>query len=149
MRDDQARRGQAAGDRGDRAPYGAERAGPADWERAGPGDYAPGAADEVTLPPADERREAHARDIDDPADAAADPDVLRDGGPTRHRGVATTTGGRRAGPASVRRRPRPPGGKVAPTTAGDSGSGKFSTPAGGSTSDGAGPANQVGNFTDR
>lgn len=129
------------GDSRDRAPETVTRVGPAD--------YAPGAADEVTLPPSDERREAHARDLDDPADANADPDVLRDGGPTRHRGVATTTGGRRAGPASTHRRPRRPGGKVAPTTTGDATSGKFGTPAGGATSDQVSQANQVGNFTDQ
>lgn len=153
MRDDEAMREQAAGDRAELIRRAAERADRSDRagradrtdrtdraermgrmertdraepvERVGPAGYAPGAADEVTLPPGDERREAHARDLDDPADANVDPDVLRDGGPTRHRGVATTTGGRRAGPASVTRRPRPPGGKVAPTTTGDAGSGKL------------------------
>lgn len=149
MGDDEAIREQTADDQSGQARYDTERAGPGEWKRAGPADYAPGAAADVTLPAADERREAHARDIDDPADADVDPDVLRDGGPTRHRGVATTTGGRRAGPASVHRRPRPPGGKVAPTTSGDAGSGKFSTPAAGATSDGISQANQVGNFTDR
>lgn len=113
-----------------------------------PADYGPGAADEVTLPPSDERREAHARDLDDPADAAADPDVLRDGGPTRTRGTVTTTGGRKAGPASVHRRPRRPGGNVAPTTTGDATTGGMSTPAAGSTSDASSPGSHVGGFTD-
>jgi hypothetical protein len=67
-----------------------------------------------------------------------DPDVLRDGGPTRNRGVGTTTGGRRAGPASVRRRPRATGGRVAPTTTGDATSGGMATPRGGTTSDQSG-----------
>jgi hypothetical protein len=117
-------------------------------DRLGDGDYGPGAADEVTLPPTDERREAQERDIEDPADIGADPDVLRDGGPTRNRGVATTTGGT-AGPASVRRRPRRTGGKVAPTTTGDATTGGMRTPAGGSTSDQAAQGSQVGNFNDR
>lgn len=147
MRDDEAIREQAASDRDEW--YDPDGTGSGEWKRAGPAGYGPGAAKDVTLPPADERRQAHVLDIDDPADADVDPDVLRDGGPTRHRGVATTTGGRRAGPASVHRRPRRPGGKVAPTTPGDAGSGKLSTPAGGSTSDGVSQANQVGNFTDR
>lgn len=162
MRDDEATRGQAADDREetmrdreqtmDREPTSRDdprRTSREGWLRAGPADYAAGAADEVTLPPADERREAHDRDIDDPADAAVDPAVLRDGGPTRNRGVATTTGGRRGGPASTRRRPRQPGGKVAPTNTGDATTGKFGTPAGGATSDQSSQANQVGNFTDR
>ena len=117
-------------------------------DRAGGTDYGPGVAEEVTLPAGDEVREAQARDVDDPADDRADPDVLRDGGPTRNRGTVTTTGGR-AGPASVRRRPRRPDGRVAPTTTGDATTGGLSTPAGGSTSDGASQASQVGNFTDR
>ncbi|ROT33386.1 hypothetical protein [Micromonospora sp. HM5-17] len=114
--------------------------------RIGGGEYAPGATDEVTLP-VDEGREAHERDIEDPADRARDPDVLRDGGPTRNRGVVTTTGGT-AGPASSHRRARRPGGPVAPTTTGDATTGGTNTPASGSTSDGSGQATQVGNFTD-
>lgn len=145
MRDDEAIRDQAAANR----TGGSGEPTDDTVTRVGPADYPPGAADEVTLPPSDERREAHARDIDDPADADVDPVVLRDGGPTRNRGVATTTGGRRAGPASVHRRPRRPGGNVAPTTTGDATSGKFSTPAGGATSDEVSQASQVGNFTDR
>nr|MDT0659321.1 hypothetical protein [Micromonospora sp. DSM 115978] len=109
-------------------------------------DYGPDAAEEVTLPPGDELIEARGRDLDDPADARADPDVLRDGGPTRNRGVMTTTGGR-AGPASARRRPRRPGGKVAPTTTGDATTGGLSTPARSSTSDASSQANQGGNVT--
>lgn len=116
-------------------------------DRLGDGEYGPGAAEDVVLPPSDERREAQERDIQDPADVAADPDVLRDGGPTRTRGVATTTGGT-AGPASVRRRPRRTGGKVAPTTTGDATTGGMTTPASGSTSDQASQASQVGNFVD-
>ena len=116
-------------------------------DRAAGGDYGPGASAEVTLP-ADEVREARDSDIDDPAGAQADPAVLRDGGPTRGRGMVTTTGGK-AGPASTRRRPRRPGGKVAPTTTGDATTGGLGTPARGSTSDGASQASQVGNFTDR
>jgi hypothetical protein len=117
-------------------------------DRVAGGDYGPGAADEVTVPPNDEWREAQERDVDDPADAAVDPEVLRDGGPAKPRGALTTTGGT-AGPASVRRRPRPPGTKVAPTTTGDATTGGMNTPAGGSTSDQSGQANEAGNFTDR
>lgn len=117
-------------------------------DRVGRGEYGPGAVEEVTLP-VDEGREAHERDIEDPADRPRDPDVLRNGGPTRNRGVITTTGGRKAGPASVHRRPRPPGGKVAPTTTGDATTGGTNTPASGSTSDKSGQARQVGNFTDK
>jgi hypothetical protein len=117
-------------------------------DRIGRGKYGPRAVEEVTLP-VDEGREAHELDIEDPADGARDPDVLRDGGPTRNRGVITTTGGRKAGPASVRRRPRPPGGNVAPTTTGDATTGGMNTPASGSTSDKSGQARQIGNFTDK
>lgn len=116
-------------------------------DRVGRGEYAPGALDEVTVP-TDGVREAHERDLDDPADRARDPDVLRDGGPTRNRGVITTTGGS-AGPASARRRPRRPGGDVAPTTTGDATTGGMNTPASGSTSDKSGQGTQVGNYTDR
>ncbi|WP_422774823.1 hypothetical protein ACN28C_26885 [Plantactinospora sp. WMMC1484] len=117
-------------------------------DRIGPGKYGPGAVEEVTLP-VDEGREAHERDIEDPADRARDVDVLRDGGPTRNRGVSTTTGtGRRAGPANVRRQPRRPGGKVAPTTTGDATTGGINPSAAGSTSDASGQARQIGNFTD-
>ncbi|WP_329108828.1 hypothetical protein OG792_09340 [Micromonospora sp. NBC_01699] len=118
-------------------------------DRVGRGEYGPAATDEVTLP-GDERREAQARDVDDPADAKADTGVWRDGGPTRTpRGMVTTTGGT-AGPASVRRTGPPRGrGKVAPTTTGDATTGGMGTPAGGSTSDQSSDASQVGNFTDR
>lgn len=116
-----------------------------------PADYGPDAAEQVTLPPADERREAHERDIDDPADRAVDPDVLRDGGPTRGHGAITTTGGV-AGPAAVHRRPRRDrrgDGKVAPTTTGDATTGGMDVPTGGSTSDQSGRGSQVGNLTER
>lgn len=116
----------------------------------GHGQYAPGALDEVTVPPADERREAQRRDIHDPADVGVDMDELRDGGPTITPGTATTTGGR-AGPASVRRLPGHPEtkGKVAPTTTGDMTSGGRRSPTRTSTSDATGGSSQVGNFTDR
>ncbi|MEN3613691.1 hypothetical protein [Plantactinospora sp. ZYX-F-223] len=118
-------------------------------DRMGRGRYGPGAMEEVTLP-VDEGREAHERDIEDPADRARDPDVLRNGGPTRNRGVSTTTGtDRRAGPANVRRQPRRPGGKVAPTTTGDATTGGTNPSAAGSTSDASGQARQIGNFTDK
>ncbi|GAB3155661.1 hypothetical protein GCM10027290_52250 [Micromonospora sonneratiae] len=100
----------------------------------GDSDYAPGAAAEVTLPATDEWLEVQDQEEEDIANAAVDPEVLRDGGPTRNRGVITTTGGS-AGPASARRRPRAPGGNVAPTTTGDATTGGLSTPTGGSTSD--------------
>jgi len=117
---------------------------------AGGGDYGPGAAEQVTLPQTDERRVLQRSDLDDPADVPIDPDVLRDGGPTRGQGAVTTTGGT-AGPASVRRVPRLPEkhrGRVAPTTTGDATSGGFGTPARGATSDQTSQANQVGDFTD-
>ncbi|MEQ4303072.1 hypothetical protein ABNF97_17040 [Plantactinospora sp. B6F1] len=118
-------------------------------DRIGGGKYRPGAVEEVSLP-VDGVREAHERDIEDSTDRAADPDVLRDGGPTRNRGVSTTTGtDRRAGSANVRRQPRRPGGKVAPTTTGDATTGGTNPPAAGSTSDASGPTPQIGNFTDR
>lgn len=115
-------------------------------EQLDPADYGPDAAEEVTLPAEDVRRER--RQVES-ANAEEDPDVLRDGGPTRNRGVITTTGGRKAGPASVHRRPRRPGGRVAPTTTGDATTGGTRTPAGGSTSDQSSQGSQVGNFTDR
>lgn len=120
-------------------------------ERIAGGEYGPGALDDVTVPQTDERRILQETDLGDAADVDIDPQVLRDGGPTRGQGAVTTTGGT-AGPASVRRIPRSPEkhrGKVAPTTTGDATSGGMSTPAGGSTSDKTSEGSQVGNFTDR
>ncbi|MGC4889014.1 hypothetical protein [Micromonospora sp. NBC_01392] len=119
-------------------------------QRVAGGVYGEGALDEVTVPPTDEQRVIQESDPDDPAHVAIDPDVLRDGGPTRGQGAVTTTGGT-AGPASVRRVARQPErhpGKVAPTTTGDATTGGLSTPAGGSTSDASAPGAQVGNVTD-
>lgn len=119
-------------------------------ERITDGEYGPGALDEATVPRTDERRVLQESDVDDPAHVPIDPEVLRDGGPTRGQGAVTTTGGT-AGPASVRRLPRSPEkhpGRVAPTTTGDATTGGLSTPAGGSTSDQSSQASQVGNFTD-
>jgi hypothetical protein len=118
-------------------------------EQLGHGEYGPGAFDEVTVPPNDERREAERRDVHDPADVGVDVDELRDGGPTVTPGMVTTTGGK-AGPASVHRLPGRPetDGKVAPTTTGDATTGGMRSPARGSTSDASGAASQVGNFTD-
>lgn len=108
------------------------------------GAYGPGVLDEVTVPPTDPVREAKDRDLDDPAHVRVDPEVLRNGGPTRSPGAMTTTGGT-AGPASIRRptnRDRSGSGKgddenvrIAPTTTGDATSGGMATPAGGSSSD--------------
>jgi hypothetical protein len=123
--------------------------------------YGPGAVDEVIVPPNDPVNEPRRQDVDEVADVAVDPDDLRDGGPTHTRGMVTTTGGK-AGPASVHRRARQPDGpagdhedeaphegKVAPTTTGAATSGGMSTPAGGSTSDEASGAGQIGGFTER
>ena len=118
-------------------------------ERLTAGVYGEGALDEVTVPRFDETRVIQEEDPDDPADAPIDPNVLRDGGPTRGQGAITTTGGT-AGPASARRVARQPErhpGKVAPTTTGDATTGGLSTPAGGSTSDKSSSGSQVGNFT--
>jgi|tagenome__1003787_1003787.scaffolds.fasta_scaffold20767380_3 hypothetical protein len=90
-------------------------------------------AAEVT-DPSDGVAEAERRDRGDVADVPVDPDVLRDGGPTRTPGMVTTTGGT-AGPASVRRGGGQPTGKVAPTTTGDATSGGMTTGTGGATSD--------------
>ncbi|MBO4205751.1 hypothetical protein [Micromonospora echinofusca] len=119
-------------------------------QRIAGGHYGPGALDEVTVPQTDERRVLQETDVDDPADVDIDPEVLRDGGPTRGQGAVTTTGGT-AGPASVRRIARSPEKhpEVAPTTTGDATTGGMSTPARGSTSDQSSEASQVGNFTDR
>jgi len=74
------------------------------------------------------------RDMHDPAHVDVDPEVLRNGGPTRTPGMMTTTGGT-AGPNSVKRPSnRAAGEKVAPTTTGDATTGGF-TSAAGSTSD--------------
>jgi hypothetical protein len=70
--------------------------------------------------------EEEARDVE--------PRDTRDGGPTRTRGMVTTTGGS-AGRASVRRSQPPRGGKVAPTTTGDATSGGMRGGMGGATSD--------------
>jgi hypothetical protein len=113
-------------------------------------EYGPGALDEVTVPRTDVERIIQEEDPGDPADVPIDPEVLRDGGPTRGQGAVTTTGGT-AGPASVRRVARQPErhpGKVAPTTTGDATTGGMSTPAGGATSDQSSAAGQVGGFTD-
>ncbi|MGC4807473.1 hypothetical protein [Micromonospora sp. DT233] len=118
-------------------------------ERIAGGVYGEGALDEVTVPRTDIQRVLQEEDPDDPAHARIDPEVLRDGGPTRGQGAVTTTGGT-AGPASVRRVARQPEqhrDKVAPTTTGDATTGGMSTPAGGSTSDQSGPAVESGNFT--
>lgn len=90
----------------------------------------------MTVPPTDPVREAKERDVDDPAHTRADPEELRQGGPTRTPGMATTTGGR-AGPAMRPGpgRPQTGRGKVAPTTTGDAGSGGMHTPAEGTTRD--------------
>ncbi|MER5703328.1 hypothetical protein ABT023_15490 [Micromonospora sp. NPDC002296] len=119
-------------------------------QRIAGGVYGEGALDEVTVPQTDETRVLQEEDPGDPADVPIDPEVLRDGGPTRGQGALTTTGGT-AGPASVRRVARQPErhpGKVAPTTTGDATTGGLSTPAGGSTSDQSSSASQVGDFTD-
>ncbi|GAA0373882.1 MULTISPECIES: hypothetical protein [Micromonospora] len=117
-------------------------------ERLTAGVYGEGALDEVTVPPTDVNSAIQRDDPDDPAKVPIDPNVLRDGGPTRGQGAITTTGGT-AGPASVRRVARQPErhrGKVAPTTTGDATTGGMSTPRGGSTSDQSTPATHVGNF---
>ncbi|MFU8849742.1 hypothetical protein ACNAW0_01945 [Micromonospora sp. SL1-18] len=118
-------------------------------ERVAGGVYGEGALDEVTVPQTDVLRVIQEEDPDDPAHVPIDPNVLRDGGPTRGQGAVTTTGGT-AGPASARRLARQPErhrGKVAPTTTGDATTGGLSTPASGSTSDASSPGSQVGNFT--
>ncbi|MFG3691156.1 hypothetical protein [Micromonospora sp. NPDC047740] len=119
-------------------------------DRIAGGVYGQGAVDEVTVPQTDVLRVIQEEDPDDPAHVPVDPNVLRDGGPTRGQGAVTTTGGT-AGPASARRLARQPErhrGKVAPTTTGDATTGGLSTPAGGSTSDASSSGSQVGNFTD-
>ncbi|MEU5720217.1 hypothetical protein ABZ783_00105 [Micromonospora sp. NPDC047738] len=119
-------------------------------DRIAGGVYGKGAVNEVTVPQTDVLRVIQEEDPDDPAHVPVDPNVLRDGGPTRGQGAVTTTGGT-AGPASARRLARQPErhrGKVAPTTTGDATTGGLSTPAGGSTSDASSSGSQVGNFTD-
>ncbi|TWJ23169.1 hypothetical protein JD76_03299 [Micromonospora endolithica] len=106
-------------------------------DRIAGGIYGEGALDEVTVPQTDVQRVLQDADPDDPAHVPIDPEVLRDGGPTRGQGAVTTTGGT-AGPASVRRLARQPERNrdtVAPTTTGDATTGGLSTPTGGSTSD--------------
>ncbi|SCL22791.1 hypothetical protein GA0070624_2607 [Micromonospora rhizosphaerae] len=120
-------------------------------KRVAGGVYGEGALDEVTVPQTDVLRVIQDEDPDDPAHVPVDPNVLRDGGPTRGQGAVTTTGGT-AGPASsgwVARQPERhrTKGKVAPTTTGDATTGGLSTPAGGSTSDKSSSGSQVGNFT--
>lgn len=112
--------------------------------------YGEGVLDEVTVPQTDVQRVIQDEDPGDPAHNRIDPQVLRDGGPTRGQGAITTTGGN-AGPASARRVARQPErhrGKVAPTTTGDATTGGLSTPTAGSTSDAAGPGVHVANLTD-
>ncbi|WP_018253403.1 hypothetical protein [Salinispora mooreana] len=112
--------------------------------------YGEGVLDEVTVPQTDVQRVIQEEDPGDPAHSRIDPQVLRDGGPTRGQGAITTTGGT-AGPASVRRVARQPErhrGRVAPTTTGDATTGGLSTPTAGSTSDAAGPGVHVANLSD-
>lgn len=112
--------------------------------------YGAGVLDEVTVPQTDVQRVIQDEDPGDPAHNRIDPQVLRDGGPTRGQGAITTTGGN-AGPASVRRVARQPErhrGKVAPTTTGDATTGGLSTPTAGPTSDAAGPGVHVANLAD-
>jgi hypothetical protein len=94
-------------------------------QEIGHGAYAEGAFDE----PSTSRPE---KGDDDPglsSTLAADTDVeqLRDGGPQRAPGVATTTGGT-AGPNSFTQRPRT-GPGVANTTTGDATTGSMEPPA--------------------
>ncbi|MEU4567590.1 hypothetical protein [Micromonospora sp. NPDC023956] len=119
-------------------------------ERLLAGTYGEDALNEINSPPSDVQQQLQREDPGDPADVPIDPEVLRDGGPTRGQGAVTTTGGT-AGPASVRRIARQPErhpGTVAPTTTGDATTGGLSTPAGSSTSDQSAAASQVGGFTD-
>ncbi|MER7460663.1 hypothetical protein [Micromonospora sp. NPDC126480] len=119
-------------------------------ERIAGGVYGEGVLDEVTVPQTDVQRVIQDEDPDDPAHVRVDPQVLRDGGPTRGQGAITTTGGT-AGPASARRVARQPErhpGKVAPTTTGDATTGGLSTPTSGSTSDQSGPGVHVANLSD-
>ncbi|WP_091653582.1 hypothetical protein [Micromonospora pallida] len=114
------------------------------------GVYGEDALNEMNSPPTDVQQQLQREDPDDPAHVPIDPEVLRDGGPTRGQGAVTTTGGT-AGPASVRRLARQPErhpGTVAPTTTGDATTGGLSTPAAGSTSDQSAPASHTGGFTD-
>lgn len=119
-------------------------------ERLLAGVYGEDTLNELNSPPSDVQQQLQREDPGDPADVPIDPEVLRDGGPTRGQGAVTTTGGT-AGPASVRRIARQPErhpGTVAPTTTGDATTGGLSTPAGSSTSDQSSAASQVGGFTD-
>lgn len=119
-------------------------------ERIAGGVYGEGVLDEVTVPQTDVQRVIQDEDPGDPAHVRVDPQVLRDGGPTRGQGAITTTGGT-AGPASARRVARQPErhpGKVAPTTTGDATTGGLSTPTSGSTSDQSGPGVHVANLSD-
>lgn len=119
-------------------------------ERIAGDQYGEGVLDEVTVPQTDVQRVIQDADPGDPAHNRIDPQVLRDGGPTRGQGAITTTGGT-AGPASVRRVARQPErhrGRVAPTTTGDATTGGLSTPTAGSTSDAAGPGVHAANLSD-
>jgi hypothetical protein len=89
---------------------------------------------EINEPPTDPAREAKQGDFEDVADVDIDPEVLRQGGPTRTPGAVTTTGGR-AGPGMRQATGQLGEDKVAPTTTGDATSGGMRTPTGGSTSD--------------
>ncbi len=95
-------------------------------------------------PDTDEQRIA--AELSSTVDADVDPEVLRNGGPTRTPGMMTTTGGT-AGPNSAKPRPyRPEGVKIANTTTGDATTGGMDTPIRSSTSDASTTA--VGGFTD-
>lgn len=110
------------------------------------GEYEPGAVNEVNEPAGDPFHQEQEQDPYDPADARVDPEVLRNGGPTRAGGAVTTTGGT-AGPASVRRVARR-GRNVAPTTPGSAETGGMTTPARGNMTDANTPAPTAGRFTD-
>jgi hypothetical protein len=119
---------------------------------------APAVFDDVTAPPADPVREARERDATDPAEVRVDPDVLRDGGPTRGPGIRTTTGssfgpggpGRTTVSASLEPTDDDDDDdRTAPTTTGDATTGGMETPVGSTTSDATTAASSAGTFTDK
>ncbi|WP_432994177.1 hypothetical protein [Dactylosporangium sp. CA-233914] len=106
-------------------------------EELGHGNYGPGAFDEVT-DPSDPAREVLRRGAGeptgavarDPADAAAEAEILRNGGPTTSEGLRTTTGSHAGpgGPGSARHHRRVQPG-AAPATTGDATTGGMTSPA--------------------
>jgi hypothetical protein len=99
----------------------------------GGGAYGADLLDEPSRP-RDDRGDPDPDALTSTIDASVDPEVLRNGGPTRTPGMMTTTGGN-AGPNSIKHHPNRIKGQVPLTTTGDATTSGMETPDRTSTSD--------------